>query len=237
LDYYTSSPTISPPSLTRMHFCFALAALAATWQTFGPAAAITLQTFAPCEDLSPHCPSLCATCSDAEKWPQGSHESFELGDSSEEDRPPSKNSTRPKRFAKEHGRQWIQIPADKPNWLPDWVPWWYKPRPPKEHGGGQGQQGGPTTSKPHGGQSGGGQSGGKPHGGQSGGGQSGGKPDRPNKECNDLFNGGRQLIEAFCPRSCGRCGKSTNPLTAAKLYVSYQCTVAKEPAVGLAAQK
>jgi hypothetical protein len=49
-----------------------------------------------------------------------------------------------------------------------------------------------------------------------------------------LVYGSRQLIEAFCPKSCGRCGKSSNPLTAAKVYINAQCTVAKEPSVGYA---
>jgi len=214
-----------------MHLSFALVALAA-W--LGSTGAVTLQTFAPCEDLSPHCPVLCASCVDARKWPDASHESYEIDSSSEEEdshKPkPQKNNTskpslpgRPKRHNLASSRGWVSVP-DKPKWMPTWVPWWYKPRP--SHGG---SHGGPPP--PHAG-------GDRP--------DSHEKPEKPEPQedkCGELMNGGRQLVEAFCPRSCGRCGKSSSPLAAAKVYIGAQCTVAKyvvddkEAPVGLAVQE
>jgi hypothetical protein len=110
--------------------------------------------------------------------------------------------------------------------LPSWVPWAYRPRP--------GTHGRPSTDGP----SQGGVPQWPPHqGGQPSHGGPAGKPSElPSKECGDLVNGGRQLIEAFCPKSCGRCGKSSSPVVAAKVYVNAQCAVAKEPTIGLAAQ-
>jgi len=222
----------------------ALVAFIAIWQNFAPTDAVTLQTFAPCEDLSPHCPVLCASCIEAEKWPEASHESYEIDVSSEEEEParhagiPKKNLTgkpqpprRPKRHAMHANRGWVSLPDEKPKWLPTWVPWWYKPRP---HGGG------PQVPPPQGngnfGQ----------HDGHDG--HPEGHVDRPHSgehqeqqpdKCGDLMNGGRQLVEAFCPRSCGRCGKSSSPLAAAQVYIDAQCTVAKhvEAPVGYAAQE
>jgi len=210
-----------------MHLSFAFVALAA-W--LGSTAAVTLQTFAPCEDLSPHCPVLCASCIEAEKWPQSSHESYEIDVSSEEEedetqhkpKPQRHNSTskpigltRPKRLA----NGWVSIPDEKPKWLPTWVPWWYKPRP--SHGGVH------PAPPPHGGN----HEGNRPDNSHE-------KPQPQDDKCGALMNGGRQLVEAFCPRSCGRCGKSSSPLAAAKVYIGAQCTVAKfvidDGSVGLA---
>jgi len=205
-----------------MRLSFALVAFAAC---IGLTAAVTLQTFAPCEDLSPHCPVLCASCVEAEKWPAASHESYEIDYSSEEEeegkhkpKPPApKNNktakakhnglTRSKRLA----GGWINLPDEKPHFLPSWVPWWYKPKP-RPSGGVR-----PQLPPPHEDNHGGNQpdSHEKPH------------QNPQDDKCSSLMNGGRQLVEAFCPRSCGRCGKSSNPLAAAKVYIGAQCTVAK----------
>jgi len=238
-----------------MRFCFALASLALTWQYFGPTAAISLQTFAPCEDLSPHCPALCASCETADTWPN-LDKSFEFfAPEATGHRPPQKpNATngkqqadRQKRFAVEgHGpsatqesKSWLQVPSERPDWLPTWIPWWYKPRPrPGQHGSGGtggpivggGPQGGPGGPSGHGDH---GPPPYPPHGGPGGNVHI---PELPSKDCSDLVNGGRQLIEAFCPRSCGRCGRSSSPLVAAKNFVGAQCTVAKDPPVAFALQ-
>jgi len=227
-----SSPTSKPKfcpiderkKRKKMHISFALVVLASCLVSL--TTAVTLQTFAPCEDLSPHCPVLCASCIEAETWPAASHESYEIDYSSEEDdekhKPKQplafkKNKTAKQNIDSKRSKRlaggWINLPDEKPHFLPSWVPWWYKPKPRPSHGGGVRPPPIPPHEDNHGNN----------------------QPDSheipyqnpKDDKCNTLMNGGRQLVEAFCPRSCGRCGKSSNPLAAAKVYIGAQCTVAK----------
>jgi hypothetical protein len=237
-----------------MRFWLSLAALTAA--ILSPAAGVSLQQFAPCEDLSPHCAALCASCEAAVSWTPESHGSFEIFAPEPVEKPNKPNasllgSNRQKRFAVQQqqassssssfnrppqpqfpqqqqegpdGRGWFQVPSDRPGWLPAWIPWWYRPTSASRPGGNDGSQWIPPQQ---------GGSGGQPPVGPPGGGH---LPPPPSKECSDLVNGGRQLIEAFCPKSCGRCGRSSSPMAAAKVYVNAQCAVVKEPAIGLAMQ-